>query len=145
MKTVVTLAASILLASGIAAAQQPSTTSAAEPAAKPAKPVKLTYTDDWRIAVNHDAKTDGEILFQVTPKDGATQDVKVAIKKGTSENDVARAIKAAFVEQIGTKKYSIEMQDGENVIIERSMGNPNIALVFVSTTVKGISVSVHKD
>jgi hypothetical protein len=142
MKTVVTLAASILFASGMAAAQEPATAPAAAPAVDPAK---LSYTDDWRVEVNHDAESDGEILFQVTPKGGATQDVKVAIKKGTNENDVARAIKAAFAAQIGTKKYSIEMQDGENVVIERGMGHKDIALVFVSTTVKGIKVSVHRD
>lgn len=150
MKTAAALAASILLASGMAAAQQPATAPAAEPApaatpAPAAKPVKLSYTDDWRIEVNHDAKSDGEIVFQVTPKGGEPQDVRVAIKKGTSENAVAREIKAAFVAQIGTKKYSIEMEDGENVIIERSMGNKDISLVLVSTSVNGVEVSVHRD
>lgn len=148
MKTVIaSLVAAILLAAGTAVAQEPATAPATTPApAAPAvDPSKLHYTDDWRIAVNHDAESDGEILFQVTPKGAETQDVKVAIKKGTGENDVARAIKAAFVEQIGTKKYSIEMEGGENVIIERGMGHKDISLVFVSTTVKGIDVSVHKD
>ena len=144
-----------LLAAGSAFAQDPAavpaataeTAPAAEAApAAPAKPAaKLTYTDDWRIEVNHDAGSDGEILFQVTPKGGTTQDITVAIKKGTGENDVAHAIKKVFEKEIGTKKYSIEMEDGENVIIERSMGQKDIALVFVSSTVKGVKVSIHKD
>jgi len=140
-----------LLASASAFAQDPSASPEAAPAAeaaptpKAAPAAKLTYTDDWRIAVNHDAGSDGDILFQVTPKGGATQDITVAIKKGTGENDVAHAIKKVFEAQIGTKKYSIEMEDGENVIIERSAGQKDIALVFVSSTVKGVKVSVHKD
>jgi hypothetical protein len=142
-------AAATVLISTTVSAQDPAasaTPAAAPSSASAAKPAaKLSYTDDYRINVNHDAESDGELLFQVTPKDGATQDVKVAIKKGTGENDVARAIKAAFVEQIGTKKYSIEMEDGENVIIETGAGNKNIALVLVSSTVKGVKVSVHWD
>jgi hypothetical protein len=149
------LTGTVLLASVSAFAQDPAavpapaaeTVPAAEaaPAAKAAPAARLTYTDDWRIAVNHDAGSDGDILFQVTPKGGTTQDITVAIKKGTGENDVAHAIKKVFEAQIGTKKYNIEMEDGENVIIEKSMGEKDIALVFVSSTVKGVKVSVHKD
>jgi len=143
------LTGTALLASVSTFAQDPAAVPAAAaetvPAAKAAPAAKLTYTDDWRIAVNHDAGSDGDILFQVTPKGGTTQDITVAIKKGTGENDVAHAIKKVFEAQIGTKKYNIEMEDGENVIIEKSIGEKDIALVFVSSTVKGVKVSVHKD
>ena len=151
MKTARTfLAAAALLASTLAFAQDPAPTAepaaappAPAPAAKPAK--KLSYTDDYRINVNHDADSDGEIVFQVvTKKDPTTKDITVQIKKGTSENNVAEVIKKAFVEQLGTKGYSIEMEGGENVIIEGS-GGKQYSLVLVSTTVKGVKVSVHHD
>jgi hypothetical protein len=139
----------LLIASG-SLAQAPATgaptdapTSTAAVAAAPAK--DLRYTDDYRISVNEDAESDGEIVFGLTPKGGTTQDVKVAIKKGTNENNVAREIKNAFVAQIGTKDYNIEMEDGENVIIERSMGAKDYSLVLASSSVKGITVKVHRD
>ena len=78
-------------------------------------------------------------------KEGTAKDVKVAIKKGTSENDVARAIKKAFVDQLGTKDQNIEMESGENVIIERSRHAKDISLLLVTSTVKGITVKVHRD
>jgi hypothetical protein len=78
-------------------------------------------------------------------KGGTTQEIKVAITKGTSENNVAGEVKKAFVAQIGTKDYNIEMEDGENVIIERSMGAKDYSLVLVSSTVKGVTVKVHRD
>ncbi len=145
------VAGTVLLFSSLAMAQAPAQAepaaahaeSAAPKAADPAK--KLSYTDDYRIEVNHDADSDGEILFQVTPKGGTPQDIKVAVKKGTSENDVARTIKKAFEQQLGTKQQNIEMEDGENVIIERSMGNEDISLVLVSSTVMGVTVEVHRD
>jgi len=144
------LAATSLLITPVALAQAPETGTPADAspqaAATPAAPTeKLRYTDDYRIAVDEDAESDGEIVFGLTPKGGTTQDVKVAITKGTSENNVAGEIKKAFVAQIGTKDYNIEMEDGENVIIERSMGAKDYSLVLVSSTVKGVTVKVHRD
>jgi hypothetical protein len=144
------LAATSLLVTPVALSQAPETAAPAEAApqaaATPAAPAgKLRYTDDYRIAVDEDAESDGEIVFGLTPKGGTTQDIKVAITKGTSENNVAGEIKKAFVAQIGTKDYNIEMEDGENVIIERSMGAKDYSLVLVSSTVKGVTVKVHRD
>jgi hypothetical protein len=144
------LGVTALLIASVSLAQAPATgaptdasTSTAAVAATPAK--DLRYTDDYRISVDEDAESDGEIVFGLTPKGGTTQDVKVAIKKGTNENNVAREIKNAFVAQIGTKDYNIEMEDGENVIIERSMGAKDYSLVLASSSVKGITVKVHRD
>ena len=134
----IALAGTALLATSIALAQAPA-------AAPTASTEKLSYTDDYRISVDDDANSDGEIVFRVTKKDGTTKDVTVAIKKGTNENSVAGAIKKAFVEQIGTKDYNIEMEDGENVIIERSGGKGDTSLVLVSNSVKNVDVKVHRD
>ena len=129
------LAAAALFASALAFAQTPA----------PVPAEKLSYTDDYRINVNHDADSDGVIVFRVvTKKDPTTTEVTVQIKKGTSENSVAQAIKKAFVEQLGTKGYSIEMEGGENVIIEGS-GGKQYSLVLVSTSVNGVKVTVHHD
>jgi hypothetical protein len=134
----IALAGTALLATSIALAQTPA-------AAPTASTEKLSYTDDYRISVDDDANSDGEIVFRVTKKDGTAKDVTVAIKKGTNENSVAGAIKKAFVEQLGTKDYNIEMEDGENVIIERSGGKGDTSLVLVSNSVKNVDVKVHRD
>jgi hypothetical protein len=144
------LAGAAILSSSLSMAQATTSPEAATaPAAAPTSPAKpakkLSYTDDYRININHDAESDGEMLFRVTTKkDGATVEVKAVIKKGTSENNVAQDIKKAFVEQLGTKGYSIEMEGGENVIIEGS-GGRTYSLVLVSSTVKGVKVSIHHD
>jgi|PlaIllAssembly_1097288.scaffolds.fasta_scaffold20038_2 hypothetical protein len=147
------LAATALLITSVALAQAQAPATAGTPAdasataeATDAAPAgKLRYTDDYRISVDEDAESDGEIVFGLTPEGGTTQEVKVAITKGTSENNVAGEIKKAFKAQIGTKDYNIEMEDGENVIIERSMGAKDYSLVLASSTVKGVTVKVHRD
>ena len=72
---------------------------------------KLDYSNAWRIEVSEGANSDGEILFRVTPKGGATQDVRVVIDDGTSEDHVARVIKNTFEDQLDTSRYDIEMDD----------------------------------
>lgn len=141
-----------LLAASLAFAQSetPSagTSTAAEvPAASApaAANKKLSYTDDYRISVDDDAKSDGQVVFRVTIKNGEAKDIVVDIKKGTNENAVAREIKKAFEQQLGTKNYNIEMEDGENVIIERSGGKSDTSLVLVSNSVKNVAVKVHRD
>ena len=143
--------AAALLSSSLSLAQAPPAEAPA-PAAAPAAATdaatpatKLSYTDDYRISVDDDANSDGEIVFRMTWKDGGSKDVTVPIKKGTNENEIARTIKKAFEAQIGTKKYNIEMEDGENVIIERSGGKGDTSLVLVSNSVKNVDVKVHWD
>jgi hypothetical protein len=139
MKTLrAVLTAVAVFASAMALAQDPATDTAT-----PAR--KLSYTDDYRISVNHDADSDGTIVFQVvTKKDAKTTDITAQVKKGTSENAISRVIKAAFKEQLGTHGYNIEGEDGENVIIEGS-GGKEYSLVLVSSSVKGVNVTVHHD
>ena len=58
-------------------------------AATPASAEELKLSNKWRVNVSESAKSDGTILFRVTPKDGTAVDVPVAIKDGTSENHVS--------------------------------------------------------
>jgi hypothetical protein len=143
------IAVTAFFAASVVTAQAPAPgegTEAAPPStAAESAPKKLRYTDDYRISVDDDANSDGEIVFRVTIKDEGAKDIVVKIKKGTNENAVAREIKKAFEEQLGTRHYNIEMEDGENVIIERSGGKSNTSLVLVSNSVKNVDVKVHRD
>ncbi len=56
-----------------------------EAAARPAtSAVDLSFSNKWRIEVSEGANSDGEIIFQVTPKGGTTQEVKVVVDDGES-------------------------------------------------------------
>jgi hypothetical protein len=134
------LAAIYLSAAGCGATPPaPGEAAAAEPDAK------LDYSNAWRIEVSEGANSDGDILFRVTPKDGTTQDVKVAIDDGTSEDHVARVIKNTFEDQLDTSKYDIEMDDGEDVLVKKDLTEPRFALVLVSSTVKSVRLHVQKE
>jgi len=116
---------------------------AAATATKPAR--DLSYSNSWRIEVSEGANSDGEIVFNVTPKGGTTQVITVKIDNGTSEDHVARVIKRAFEKQLDTSKYDIEIDDGEDVLVKKDLTEPVFALEVVSSTVKSVRLRLQKE
>ena len=114
-------------------------------AASAAPDTKLDYSNAWRIEVSEGANSDGEILFRVTPKDGTSQDVKIVIDNGTSEDHVARVIKNSFEEQLDTSRYDVEIDDGEDVLVKKDLTEARFALVLVSSTVQSVRLHVQKE
>lgn len=105
----------------------------------------LRYSNKWRIEVSEGANSDGEFVFHVTPKDGATQVVTVEIDDGESENHVARTIKNGFEDQLDTGDYDIEMDDGEDVLIKKDAFQPDFAVQIISSTVKSVRLKVERE
>lgn len=105
----------------------------------------LRYSNKWRIEVSEGANSDGEFVFHVTPKGGQTQVVTVKVDDGESEDHVARTIKNAFEKQLDTKKYDIEIDDGEDVLVKKDLTEPRFALEVISSTVKSVRLRVQKE
>jgi hypothetical protein len=104
----------------------------------------LKLSNKWRVEVSEGANTSGTILFRVTPKDGTPVDVTVAIKDGSSENDVAKDIRDAFAATLDKDTYHSERDDGEDVLLKKSKG-PAFELRFVESSVKGTRINVEKE
>jgi len=104
----------------------------------------LKLSNKWRVQVSEGAKSDGTILFRVTPKDGQPVDVPVAIKDGTSENSVAKNIRDAFRSTLDKEAFHSETDDGEDVLLKKRKG-PDFELKLVESTVKATRFSVEKE
>ena len=112
--------------------------------AAPAVAEDLKLSNKWRVQVSEGAKSDGTILFRVTPKDGTAVDVPVAIKDGTGENHVARTIRDAFRATLDKDEFHSETDDGEDVLLKKRKG-PNFELKFVESDVKAVRIRVKKE
>jgi hypothetical protein len=123
----------------------PTPQQAAAKEAAATSPAKLSYSNAWRIEVSEGANSDGNIIFRVTPKGGATTEVNVYVDDGTSEDHTARVIKNAFEKQLDTGKYDVEMDDGEDVLVKKDLTEPVFALELVSSTVKSVRLRVQKE
>jgi hypothetical protein len=121
-------AAAILLACGLATADSH------EP----------SYSNKWRAEVSGSAKSDGTLLFRVTPKEGTPVDVTVAIEKGRGENNIAKDIRDAFKAALDEKSFHTETDDGEDVLLKKKKG-PDFALELVESTVESVRINIEKE
>jgi hypothetical protein len=104
----------------------------------------LSLSNKWRIEVSGGARSDGNIAFRVTTKEGVSTDVTAAIRDRTGENAVARAIRDAFKSTLDSKVYHVETDDGEDVLVKKRKG-PDFELKFVESTVESVRIHLKKE
>jgi len=68
-----------------------------------------------------------------------------AIKDGTGENAVAKAVVKSLKEQLPEDSYHVERDDGEDVLIKKRLGEENFDVEIVSNTVKGVRINPLPD
>jgi hypothetical protein len=136
----------------LAAAQAPAveSPSAIAPSTPPVSaqapaPNKVRPENKWRIECSEGANSDGAIVFRVTPKDGAPLDVRVAIENGTSENAIARRIRDEFRKTLPKDDYSVETDDGEDVLVKARFGKPTFSLELVGKDVAGVRIDLERE
>jgi hypothetical protein len=100
-------------------------------------------SNKWRIEMSGQALTTGEILFRVTPRQGESVDVPVGIKSGRSENNVAKDVRDALAAKLSPDRFTIEVDDGEDILIKKKDGQPDFALELVESSVQNVSIKVE--
>ena len=105
----------------------------------------LRFSNSWRIEVSEGANSSGEFVFHLTPKGGQTQVITIKVDDGESEDHVARTIKKGFEQQLDTRKYDVELDDGEDVLVKKDLTEPRFALEVVSSTVKSVRLRLQKE
>jgi hypothetical protein len=100
------------------------------------------YGDSWRIEADGSARSDGEIVFRVTPQGGEAVEISVQIETGTGENAVARRIRDAFRQQL-VGDYKIKTDDGEEVTIRARGETPDFTIELVSNSVQRTSIDIR--
>jgi len=105
----------------------------------------LRYSNKWRIEVSEGARSTGEIVFHLTPYGGETQIITVPIERGTGENRVARNIRDAFRDSVDPGSFTVEVDDGEDVLVKKRREAGNFALTVVSSTVRSVRIRVQAE
>ena len=101
-------------------------------------------SNKWRIQVSSDADSDGVVVFHIAPLKDAAVDVSVAIPKDANENHVARLIRDQLRAKLGNS-YRIEVDDGEDVLIKKHLGDANFDLTITQQTAKGVRITLDKE
>ena len=100
-------------------------------------------SNKWRIELSGQALTTGALVFRVTPHQGDATDVTVNIRSGRDENNVAKDVRDALVARLSPARYSVEVDDGEDVLIKKKDGQPDFAVELVDANVRNVSIKVE--
>ena len=100
-------------------------------------------SNKWRIEMSGQALTSGDIVFRVTPRQGEPVDVSVAIKSGREENNVAKDVRDALAAKLSPERFSVEVDDGEDILIKKKDGQPDFAIDLVESNVRNVSIKVE--
>jgi hypothetical protein len=114
-------------------------------AALAADPEDLSYSNKWRIEVSEGARSTGEFVFHVAPRGGQSQLLTVPIARGTRENNVAKAIKDVFENELDQGLFHVERDDGEDVLVKKRHDSANFSLRVISSTVEAVRIRVQKE
>ena len=145
VRRILLVAAGLFAAHGALAQEAaPATVPAAQPEAAPAAAANLKYSNKWRIEVKEGANNDGVARFRVTPKDEAAIEVTVNIKDGRSENGVARDVQDAFKAALDKKRFHVEGDDGEDVLVKKK-GGPDFSIELLESTLKGTHFDLERE
>ena len=98
----------------------------------------------WRIEISEGANSDGTIRFAVTPVGGEMKTVEVPIKNGRAENNVAKDIRDALRSGLSAE-YTVEVDDGEDVLIKAKTPMPKFTVALVDSSVKSVRIHVETD
>jgi len=141
------LLVALALVAGKAAVAQDVAPAAEPEAAQPAAPETakaLKYSNKWRLEVSEGANNDGLIRLRLTPKGEDAIDATVSIRKGRSENGVARDIEDALRALLDKKRFKVEIDDGEDVLVKKK-GGPDFAFEVVESTLKGTRLNLERE
>jgi hypothetical protein len=100
-------------------------------------------SNKWRIELSGQALTTGELVFRVTPRQGDATDISVNIRSGRAENNVAKDVRDAFAARLSPERFSVEVDDGENILVKKKEGQPDFSLELVTANVQNVSVKVE--
>ena len=100
-------------------------------------------SNKWRIELDGSALKTGDMQFRVTPSQGESIDIVATIKSGRDENGVAEDVRDAFAAKLNPERYSVEVDDGEDILIKKKDGQPDFALELVDSNVRNVNIKVE--
>lgn len=109
-----------------------------------AAPAAADPSNKWRIEISSDADSAGAIVFEVLPVGGEPIVVTVQVPDETDENDIADRVRDAMQAQLGGR-YSVEVDDGEDVLIKKLDGAADFDLRVRESTVADVEIDLDRE
>ena len=100
-------------------------------------------SNKWRIELDGQPLKSGDIQFRVTPSQGDPVDVVATIHSGRAENNVARDVRDAFAAKLSPERFTVEVDEGEDILIKKVDGQPDFALELIESDVRNVNIKIE--
>lgn len=100
-------------------------------------------SNKWRIELDGQPLKSGDIQFRVTPSQGDPVDVVATIHSGRAENNVARDVRDAFAAKLSPERFTVEVDDGEDILIKKKEGQPDFSLELIESDVRNVNIKIE--
>jgi hypothetical protein len=100
-------------------------------------------SNKWRVEIDGQALKTGDMQFRVTPRQGEPIDIVATIRSGRAENNVAADVRDAFAAKLSPERYTVEIDDGEDILIKKKDGQPDFALELLESSVQNVSIKIE--
>jgi hypothetical protein len=121
------------------------TLAAALAAAFLAMPVGAETSNKWRVEFSGNAESDGRIDVSLLEVGAVVAQVAVPVVKGTAENDVARRVRDELQLQLPKGRYTVEGDDGEDVLVKKQGDVEDFEIRIDGNTVQGVSIDADRE
>ena len=101
-------------------------------------------SNKWRLQVSGGANAGGTIAFVIVLDDGRRLPVGVEIAEGTGENAIAKHIRDAVRAQAAACCHA-EVDDGEDVLVKKKRGQPDLDIVDIQIGVEGVRITKDRE
>ena len=101
-------------------------------------------SNKWRLQVSGGAEDGGTISLVIALDDGQRIPVTAEIAKGTGENAVAKRLSEAVRAQ-AQACCNAEVDDGEDVLIKKKRGQPDMDIVDIQVGVQGVRINKQRE
>lgn len=109
-----------------------------------AAPAAADPSNKWRIEISSDADSAGTIVFELLPVGGEPIAVSVQVPDETDENDIADLVRDAMQAQLAGR-YSVEVDDGEDVLVKKLDGAADFDLRVRESTVADVKIDLDRE
>ena len=70
-------------------------------------------------------------------------DVVATIRSGRAENNVAKDVRDAFAAKLSPERFTVEVDDGEDILIKKKDGQPDFAVELIESDVRNVAVKIE--
>jgi hypothetical protein len=108
-------------------------------------PAGAETSNKWRLEFSGNAESDGRIELSILEVGAVVATVAVPVVKGTGENDVSRRVRDELQLQLPKGRYSVEGDDGEDVLIKKNGDVADFEVRIAGNSVQGVSIDADRE